>query len=349
MKQVHPRLDFASRYSKAAYSTLNAHSAFRRATDLLEDLRCLRELITSPLSGELTNKTSLPWYRYEIISYYSAGFITSLEWHARSRLVDLFTFKPAAVSAADLNRHINDKLLAMAISQGITVAQLLGAIRSISSADSYLAVFQRIFEELSITPGVHDTLMSTHDPSDELNSNKLEQLKSLFDFRNDLIHEIGHWRIGRKSERNVIDLAQALQYGELVLATIGTIERCLTEKAPERFPNKLSPEGTLLDPGDDMEKEIALLEEEVTKAIARYREGMKKGVDDWINALNVARSARSEEVKFAKGAEFLTHNRFAKYDRHFLIKSREHRLEQLHILLEAATFWETMMPTSSEP
>src|SRR5262245_40537256 len=100
MKPTNPHIDFANRYAKTACSTLDAFTALWRLDVLLEDLQEMRALLKT--EEAIVDRKRRPWFGFEIISYYAIGFVTCLEWHARSRLVDLFAFRPSSIRSDDL-------------------------------------------------------------------------------------------------------------------------------------------------------------------------------------------------------------------------------------------------------
>src|SRR5438034_4227198 len=139
MKQpsVHPLVDFASRYAGKRFKTLNAASAIWRAEDLVHDAECLAEL---KLKVE-TSKIPFGKVRstYEIINYYIVGYVTCLEWHARSRLVDIMLFRPSCIQPSDV-KSIATLALSQMVAEGITVPHLLGAASNVSHISEYLDI-----------------------------------------------------------------------------------------------------------------------------------------------------------------------------------------------------------------
>jgi hypothetical protein len=87
-----------------------------------------------------------PWFGLEIYSYYMVGFVTCLEWHARSRLVDLFNHLPECVLADDLKGHINDRVLSQMAAAKVGVPEMLGALLSVGSVEAYLSTILRVFK-----------------------------------------------------------------------------------------------------------------------------------------------------------------------------------------------------------
>src|ERR1700730_18009048 len=99
---THHLVEFASRYARSPLKTLSAGGALWRAEALVEDLDSLSELRVE------ADKNGISFgYRgrtFEIVSYYAVGFATCLEWHARSRLVDLMLFRPNSIEKEDVKK-----------------------------------------------------------------------------------------------------------------------------------------------------------------------------------------------------------------------------------------------------
>src|SRR5947209_7662674 len=99
-RNIHYSVEFASRYERTPFKTLTAAAALWRADELAYDARLLDELRTAGEEKDVQFGNRLG--TYEIISYYAVGLVTCLEWHARSRLVDLMMFQPTSIEASDL-------------------------------------------------------------------------------------------------------------------------------------------------------------------------------------------------------------------------------------------------------
>jgi polyhydroxyalkanoate synthesis regulator phasin len=328
-KPIHPHVEFAVRHSKTSLSTLNAHASIFRAENLLEDIEQVDVLIKH--SEAAGNTKGRRWFWLEIISYYAVAFVTCLEWHARSRLVDLFSFRPNCIRADDL-KGISDKVLPQMVAEGITVPQLLGAMTAVGSSQKYIAIFERIFKELEIKLNPYDVLNSIilRDTS----NHKVDALQGVFDYRNNLVHEIDYSMVGPWVVRGNLDVANAREHGQLVLAVMKTIEKTITDHAPKDFPNRLDNEGLPDDEMHALDQKIAELEDDITDAIRSVRglgEGSAPAMSDWFAALSNSRSANIEESKFIQDAEFI-HSRHADFRRPLLIALRKQRLEYLRLL-----------------
>ena len=113
--QTHHLVDFASRYAQSSFNTFNPASAKWRVEILIEDIDSLIKV------AEEAEKHSIAfgsiYSTYEIVSYFSVGLVTCLEWHARSRMVDLMQYRPSAIRTTDL-KGIADVALSQMVANG---------------------------------------------------------------------------------------------------------------------------------------------------------------------------------------------------------------------------------------
>jgi polyhydroxyalkanoate synthesis regulator phasin len=331
MKSPHPHVEFATRHSKSPHSTLTAFAAISRVENLLYDIEELDALIRkSEAAGESAGRR---YFWFEIISYYTVGFVTCLEWHARSRLIDLFVFNPTCIRAGDVGQ-LNDKTLSQMVAQGVTVPQLLGAMMSVGSSQRYFSVFERLFSELGLEPNPR-TLVNPIILRDGLDPAKMhDALQSVFDYRNTIVHEIDYSMIGPYLVRGNLNIAEARAHGELVLAIMKALEKCISEKAPKDFPNLLDEEGLPRDEVDELDQKIATIEQEITDSIRNLRslhQVSSPGIDDWVETISHSRANTIKETEFIAAADFL-HNRHIDLRTPLLIAIRRLRLEYLQIL-----------------
>ena len=228
-------LEFAKRHSNPIASTFDAYSAIWRLQALLEDVDNLGALVNAqPPDG-----VHLPFYGLEVASYYTVGFVTCLEWHAKSRLNDLFSYKPASVRSDDLKGLVGDKVVSQMTATGVTVPQLLAAATKIGNSHSYLKVFERLFEALGVELKLYEILAK--DIFEELSAagdgsrSRVDRFKELFEYRNNLVHEIDISVIGSYTFRGNLTIESARDLGVKALNIISEIERQLTLHAQTIF------------------------------------------------------------------------------------------------------------------
>jgi hypothetical protein len=219
---LHYLVEFASRYGRSP--TLTAEAALWRAEALAEDARQLLEVKAANRGG-----------RFEITSYYAVGLVTCLEWHGRSRLVDLMTFLPSCIESNDIE---NVPLLAISqmASEGASIPQLLGAATSASQLSDHLRIFKRLFKVLDIGADIERELRSIEAPVDAYrlfydDTSLFGALDRLFATRNHLVHEIDISIIGAFSIRGTWPPEEAVQYADAVIKTLKTIELHITKSA----------------------------------------------------------------------------------------------------------------------
>src|ERR1700738_1306601 len=138
----HYRVDFAARYARAHFPTLNAFSSIWRIESLIDDTRMLDELRDLAEAKEIRFGNRMK--TYEIVDYFPVGFVTCLEWHARSRIVDLLVFAPACIDTKDVKTIDKDALSQMAAAN-VTLPHIVGATTRISGIQDYISIFERVF------------------------------------------------------------------------------------------------------------------------------------------------------------------------------------------------------------
>jgi hypothetical protein len=136
-KKRHYHVDFAARYARTHFPTLNAYSSIWRIESLIEDTRMLDELRELAEAKDIRFGNRMR--TYEIVDYFPVGFVTCLEWHARSRIVDLLTFAPACIDAKDVRTIDKDALSQMAAAN-VTLPHIVGATTRISGIQDYISI-----------------------------------------------------------------------------------------------------------------------------------------------------------------------------------------------------------------
>jgi hypothetical protein len=268
-----------------------------------------------------------PRFGLEIYTYYLVGFVTCLEWHARSRLVDLFNHMPECVLAEDLKGHVNDRVLSQMAAAKVGVPEMLGAILTVGSVEAYLSTILRVFKALAIPKNEAELLAELRAQFD------LEPhaaLADLFERRHRLIHEISLGELGSWVIRANINLEEARRIGRLVYALLRMVEREITAHAPAGFPNKLDTDGFPENISERLDHEILQLETTIADAIRNNPDvaGIAATPELW-EARKAASTASS-----AADTEFIEACRFAG-QRHIdhrgplLISLKEGRLQFL--------------------
>lgn len=234
----HPILRFASRYGDPSRDYLNAYIAIARLGMLRDDLQKTSRLLNVDQPDE---ERWHPWFGAEVISYYSVGFVTCLEWHARSRLVDLLSFDPAALRLEDVRGTISDKLIVKMVAQEATVAQLVGASVRVTSFARYLSIMDRVLSALGAPWSVSDWLTGQGKGANTcwINTAQLAELTRLFDFRHQLVHELGVETMGHPNIREAWSPDEAARTGGVVASVMFGVEAAFTHIAPPLFPNLL--------------------------------------------------------------------------------------------------------------
>jgi hypothetical protein len=327
--QKHYLVEFASRYADAhgRFRTLMASAALSRVRSLNSNIASLMDL---EKGGELKRFGS-GFIPYEVISYFAVGFVTCLEWHARSRFVDIIAFCPSIIEQSDI-KTIPVQALSQMVAEGQTIPYLLGAATNVSSIRDYISIFRRVFDGLGIKA----------DPAKELYAIKLDSfipldggvnlyvaLDRLFQYRHQLVHEIDFSIIGRYGRW---DLGDAQRHGEAIEICITMIESHITNCAPRTFPNRLNAEGYPEDELQILTEEILALEEAITPMITALGNKSRQSPFRWDEALQTSRHSQEVNLQYLDESLSLQPVRHVDYRRDMQIEFLRSRLAFLTIL-----------------
>ncbi|OYR18271.1 hypothetical protein [Brucella thiophenivorans] len=285
-KPLSAQIDFAKRYLTKD-STFTAASAIQRLEELIEDIRDVTKVLQPVL-----NERFVPSF-FEFTSYYKVGFVTCLEWHAKSRLYDMFCFDPKTIRSDDLKQATsNEKLISM-IAEGLTIPHLLAGSMSISTKDSYIAAMDRVLSAI----GAQKSHMSSILKKDKNGTTVGQVLEELYIYRNDLVHEIGLQTIGHQNIRDYTSFEEALDVGERVLGMILALENVLTNAAPVEFPNKLDHSGIPISEVDVLNKLIASMENKIEESVSADQDEILP-LEAWQDEVSMNRTMRDKELQF---------------------------------------------------
>lgn len=270
--------------------TYNAYTALSRARHLRQDAEALEAIFKKEAQEE--KPPVRDWFGLEIVSYYLVGFVTCLEWHARTRLTDLYTFRPEAIDKNVLVGKVSPEVLAQMIRAQVTVPHFLSASITVGNPDEYLEILQRLFNALAIPQKVSSLVQTkpqyTHnlfgDPWNE--PTVYERLSELFNGRHALVHEIGLTRMSSPSISENWDARAVISIGRIVEATIQAFEAKLTELAPPDFPNLLDKHFRPVDERNRLAQQLSTVVERIGSAIQRMVSS--RGIDErdsWVRVV----------------------------------------------------------------
>jgi hypothetical protein len=285
----HPGISFAQAYATgAAQHHFNAATAIGHLSSLIEDIRSLARAADLAERHELPDAPWGGWQSAQAFSYYSVGTVTCLEWHARSRLSDLLTFRPTSIDPDDLKPLANPRVMTQMISHDVSAAQLVGGMMSVGSANKYLAVFQRIYKALGIETTPYEIVDRIPNPIPQPRpQSAIELLGEIFGYRNDLVHEIGPSVAGAYVNRYHLTAHQAEIWADFSLSCMKALELPITQHADRQFPNMLDQEGKSTTEEERLDAYIIELENLVTERVKEAG----RGEEEWETALKASRSA----------------------------------------------------------
>lgn len=318
-------LSFAKRHLHTHFKTLTAEAALWRAEALLDDAKAFVELKERCEAAKVEFGYHIN--SYEIFAYYMVGYVSCLEWHARSRRVDLLVARPDLITEKDVK--IDSSALAQMASEKVTVPYLLGASTKVSDMEGYVAIFEKVYEALGIKQSPRNILqvMKVEKPIwlSAQTEPAFDVLQQMFDMRHHLVHEIDMSTIGSYALRSLWTPAEAVSMGTTTVACIKAVEEQITKLAPDDFPN-------LLDGKDELEK----LEKQVTEledALTGYFEANEEsGLSEWLEALEASRKSATHEHEFLFRSQFLQPIRHLNASRSVRVQHLKLRLEYLLIL-----------------
>lgn len=284
------QMEFVKRHLITTVSTFNARSAIYRLDALLFDLAEVKSVMEPMLE-----KRFAPAF-FEFVSYYKVGFVTCLEWHAKSRLYDLFVFDPKTIGKDDINRVVSENKLPMMMSEGVTVPHLLAAATGVSTMEAYVNTMGRVLKALGAKTTISQILaQADQDVTDG------QLLDRLFVERNSLVHEISLTDIGHRNIREYTSFEDALATGNRVMGIIRAIEAQITEFAPEEFPNRLTADGYEVDEEETLRHRIKKIEQKIESALASFGSDDGITVEKWQEMRIGSEKYLSTELDFING------------------------------------------------
>jgi hypothetical protein len=298
--------------------TLNAASAIWRAEALKFDIDEFDNLKMNADAADIPFGSIHEVF--EAFSYYAVGIVTCLEWHARSRLVDLMVFKPDSIQTSDI-KNIADLALSQMVSEGVNVPHLLGAATKVNSFADYLGVFKRVFKEIQISENLDALVHADRNEGEESYPSFADGISEIYTFRHQLVHEISFSAVGHNNIREIWTLEQAKFNIQMVVDCMKAIELIITKRAPKGFPNRLSEDGYEEDDFGKVEEAVAELEMQITAALANDSEALEA----WEISLAHSKETIKAEIEFVNGTAAFAPTRY--YDvRHVMrtevLKSR---------------------------
>lgn len=295
-EELHHGIEFANRYALGvAQGNFNAATALYRLQTLANDIERVDAAIE--LAKEHEEARDGDWLRFryiEAFSFYAVGIVTCLEWHARSRLTDLFSFMPGAIGQDDLKPLANARLMAQMVEHNVSAAQLLGGMTTVASADRYLIIMNRVFERLGIPTSVYEIVNAKAEQPGLFDievRGGIERLQRIFEFRNAFVHEIGIEVSGSYVIRETLGPSQALEWCRFAISCLEDIESQITAFAPPHFPNCLDERGNARSDVDGLDTLIRDIEEEITTLF----QNKDRGEQHWRNALPLSQAAMKAE------------------------------------------------------
>jgi hypothetical protein len=283
---------FAERFAARTVNSFSAFTALERSRLLLREARQIADIFKREREQE--EPDAWAWHGLEVVPYTLVGLATCLEWHARSRLTDLYTYKPESIEPKVLDGKVPARVLSQMIKANVSIPQLLGASITVGSTKEYLTIFDDLFNILKIPTKPDAAIQPLTIEQIGLFGDRIREplvrdtLDELFSTRHALVHEIG---VDGATSRSLCDLWGApriIWMCQTVVSTISFLERELTERAPADFPNLLNDQGY---PIDVRARLVASINELETKISAEIAELPASSQALWTQALLATRQS----------------------------------------------------------
>jgi len=343
----HHHVKFASRYALSHFKTLDAYAALSRAENMIDDAKKIQDLAVECVEKGINFPENV--WSYEILNYYAVSFVTCLEWHARSRLVDLMLYDPTQIGPNDI-KGLDSKALSQMMSEAITVPYLVGAATAVPSIDRYVKIFVRVFAALGISIHPQKLLKEKIFEREIMgmiySAPLYDVMDVMFGDRHELVHEIGPAVLAHRSMREMWDLDKVIHMGQGTVDCIKLMEQQISKTAPSNFPNLLNSEFTPQNEREVVEKEIADLENKISTYM---KESSIEMTSEWDAALKAQREYDSAEQSFLLESEFLRPVRHADSSDAVYLEFLKQRRAYLKLLVaQLPPPWADMPETSGE-
>lgn len=289
---TNPAIKFASHHIASDVSTFDAFSTINRLELLLEDCAEARSILQPTLKEQWQ-----PAF-FEFVSFYEVAFVTCLEWHAKSRLYDLFVFDPATITPEDIKQAASNSKIAQMVAAKLTVPHLIVSSFNVSSLERYTQIFDRVLKAI----GGSSISRILNDKGD-LECSKGEVLSAVYDSRNKLVHEISLGDIGHRNIRVFRSFEEILETGTIVLEVIKAIELEITEHASPDFPNLLDCDGTPRSAIDRLKTEISTIEDAIAMKACLGDTLGDFSIKNWNKVVSNSQQSLEAELDFVDSLE----------------------------------------------
>lgn len=288
-----PAITFANEHITSDISTFDAASAIARLELLLDDNEEAQRILEPILADRWQ-----PAF-FEFVALYQVGFVTCLEWHAKSRLFDLFVFDPATITTNDIRQGLSDNKIMQMVSAKLTVPHLIVSSFNISSIDRYIQLLDRILDALGSEKSTSKIMASVSNSETSAG----EILANLYSGRNSLVHEISLRDIGHRNIRDFCDFDEIRSIGKTVLDLIKAVELEITKCAPSDFPNLLDQDGIPICSVDRIAQEISTLEIAIMKEAELEDNFGNFNSNDWNSTIKKSQAYLNSELEFIENLE----------------------------------------------
>lgn len=311
--KVDGREEYAKRHAGGVVDTHNAISALSRIDDIIEQSKSIEHDTDPPVAPGYIKET--------LVDYYVVALCTAMEWHARTRLVDMLIAYPDAIIQSDVDNALKVTEVIRLAKRQVSIPHALGSRINISTEDSYFHVFKRLFSALGLK----------EDPvaicSKFIFRGGRNRLGEMFSMRHRLVHEISLSEIGPFHMRGVFSIGDIHDLAMMCRDVFVEIEKRVSSAAPERFPNCLDAN---LNPINEMRlvvRDRDKLEVEALELVAGTGDEME-------GALRASSEVLAKEIEAIESSEAFNIIRFADFRTPLIRRLLEGRIAYLKALIE---------------
>ena len=270
---------------------------------------------------------------------------------ARSRLRDFLTFFPDQIQKSDFER-LSTLALRQMSAANVTVADLVAAATNISNSGQYMQIFERILPALNSTMSPTQLLRNAENSADASLSkayaadiNGRCTCYALYEFRNNLVHEIDIGKVGGYTLRDRWSFDDAKAFGQLVQNLIQGVESEISKCAPPAFPNLLNKQFEPVDPDDLVKAETEKLEQELSSHFEKISGDTR---ERWRISLSTYSGYLSNELDFLDDRQAVPSFRYFKPRLLLAHRLAEFRLNYLRLLKQEVVL-DTLPTANNQP
>lgn len=276
--------EFVSNYLGGGYSSFNAYSSLKRALLIKSDIEKLNGM---QIQADIFGHKSY----HSIYSYYYVALATCLEWHAKSRIHDLFSFDYKQVKQSDISSAEKNGKFLIAFVEDITFVQYISSSISVSTFESYKSYIDRVLKYANPTSEIKKLF-------EYKEFEKIEKMVNmLFQERHALVHEIGRSQIYNNNFHGMDSLSEIC---DITIKIIKSVEMEIYKHSDPIFPNLIGVNFEEVDRENTIKNEIFKLEKQISEYLVENEMSVNFNYEEWDESCFVFWSIYNDEERRKK-------------------------------------------------